>query len=70
MARARLRHLQSSLNEEQLHGEVGLKTGNMAWDEYVAELDEVYERNFVDRSTRFKKYFPFNNSASVVNTRK
>jgi hypothetical protein len=47
IARARLSHLQSRYKEEDALKEMGLKIGNPAWDEYVNELQEVYQRFFM-----------------------
>lgn len=46
IARARLSHLQSRFKQEDTFQEMGLKIGNPAWDEYVNELQDVYQRFF------------------------
>lgn len=46
IARARLSHLQSRCKQEDIFKEMGLKIGNPAWDEYVNELQDVYQRFF------------------------
>lgn len=51
VAQARLEQLQSRYNEEEVHREVGLKIGNPGWNEYVEELQGVYERFFQTRDT-------------------
>ncbi|KAJ9099326.1 hypothetical protein QFC21_004207 [Naganishia friedmannii] len=46
IARARLNHLQSRFKQEDALKEMGLKIGNPAWDEYVNELQGVYQQFF------------------------
>lgn len=46
LARARLRHMQSTFDEQQTFEEVGLKVGNPRWAEYRADLDATWRRYF------------------------
>lgn len=46
IARARLNHLQSRFKQEDTFKDTGLKIGNPAWDEYVNELQGVYQQSF------------------------
>lgn len=46
IARARLNHLQSRFKPEDTLKEMGLKIGNPAWDDYVNELQGVYQQSF------------------------
>ncbi|KAJ9112273.1 hypothetical protein QFC19_000692 [Naganishia cerealis] len=51
IARARLNHLQSRFKQEDTLSEMGLKIGNPAWDEYVNELQGVYQEFFKPEGT-------------------